>query len=80
MVKRESSPGSTTANVAKCLCSLNRVMIGIFILETNLGLIVKLPAVGFMAATYLATGTLLATYCVLWISFSVSLFLQYQWP
>ena len=30
MVKRDSSPGSTTANVAKCRCSLNRVMIGIF--------------------------------------------------
>ena len=38
MVKRASWPGKATAKVAKCLCSL--------------GLIVKLPAVGFIEATY----------------------------
>ena len=37
---------------------------------SNLGLIVKLPAVGFMHATY----------CTLWMSFCVSLVLQYlEW-
>ena len=45
MVKRESGLGKTTEKVAKCLC--------------NLGLMVKLPAVGFMQATY----------CTLWMSF-----------
>ena len=45
MVKRASAPGKTTEKVAKCLC--------------NLGLMVKLPAVGFMQATY----------CTLWMSF-----------
>ena len=39
MVKRESGLGKTTEKVAKWRCSL--------------GLMVKLPAVGFMLATYL---------------------------
>ena len=46
-------PGKLTAKTLKCLCSL--------------GLMVKLPAVGFMQATY----------CTLWISFRISFVRSY---
>ena len=52
----------------------------------HLGFTVKLPAVGFIAAMYLETVWFWGehwyggTYCVLWTSLRVSLFLQYQWP
>ena len=72
MVKRASAPGKTTENVAKCRCNLGEEQVDKRKIQeretlSNLGLIVKLPAVGFMHATY----------CTLWMSFCVSLVLQY---
>ena len=60
MAKRDSSLGKTTAKVAKCLCNLagNHPLWVILIHILHLGLIAKLPAVGFMAAMYLQRAVL----------------------